>query len=55
MNIVKTKRYTQTRIQRILLYALLGITKEDIKQAYNFMKNKYNYNFYKCVSYNKEN
>ena len=31
MNIVKTKRYTNTRIQRILLYALLGITKEDMK------------------------
>lgn len=26
--------------------------KEDIKKAYNFMKNKYNYNFYKCISYN---
>ena len=31
--------------------------KDDIKKAYKFMKNKYNYNFYKCVSYNnfKEN
>lgn len=27
--------------------------KEDIKKAYNFMKNKYNYEFYKCVSYNR--
>lgn len=26
--------------------------KEDLKQAYKFMKNKYNYNFYKCISYN---
>ena len=34
MNIVKTKRYTATRIQRILLYALLGITKEDMKTSY---------------------
>jgi len=34
MNIVKTKRYTSTRIQRILLYALLGITKEDMKSSY---------------------
>ena len=34
MNIVKTKRYTQTRIQRILLYTLLGITKENIKSSY---------------------
>jgi len=30
INIVKTKRYTQTRIQRILIFALLGITKKDI-------------------------
>lgn len=27
---IKSKRYTQTRIQRILLYALLGITQKDI-------------------------
>lgn len=33
MNIIKTKRYTNTRIQRILLYALLGITKDDMKQS----------------------
>ncbi len=33
MNIVKSKRYTQTRIQRILLYALLGFTKEDMKTS----------------------
>ncbi len=31
LNIVKSKRYTATRIQRILLYALLGISKKDIK------------------------
>lgn len=30
VNIVKSKRYTQTRIQRILLYVLLGITKKDM-------------------------
>lgn len=31
--------------------------KEDIKKAYEFMKNKYNYEFYRCISYNnfKEN
>lgn len=34
MNIIKTKRYTNTRIQRILLYALLGITKEDMKSSF---------------------
>lgn len=30
INIIKTKRYTQTRIQRILLYILLNITKKDM-------------------------
>ncbi len=30
LDIVKSKRYTSTRLQRILLYALLGITKKDI-------------------------
>lgn len=30
LNIIKSKRYTQTRIQRILLYSLFGITKKDI-------------------------
>lgn len=34
MNIIQTKRYTSTRIQRILLYALLGITKSDMKMSY---------------------
>lgn len=33
MNIIKTKRYTSTRIQRILVYALLGITKKDMKDS----------------------
>ena len=31
LNFIKTKRYTQTRLQRILLYALLGITKQDME------------------------
>ena len=31
INGIKSKRYTQTRIQRILLYALLGITKKDME------------------------
>ena len=31
LNLIKSKRYTQTRIQRILLYTLLGITKKDIE------------------------
>lgn len=33
INMVKSKRYTQTRIQRILLYALLGFTKEDMESS----------------------
>ena len=35
MNFVKSKRYTQTRLQRILLYALLGITKKDMEVSKN--------------------
>jgi len=31
INIVKSKRYTHTRIQRILIYSLLGITKKDMQ------------------------
>lgn len=31
INLIKNKRYTQTRIQRILLYGLLGITKKDME------------------------
>ena len=31
INIIKSKRYTQTRIQRIFIYALLGITKKICK------------------------
>lgn len=30
LSLIKSKRYTSTRIQRILLYSLLGITKKDI-------------------------
>lgn len=33
INIVKTKRFTQTRIQRILLYSLLGITKKQMEMS----------------------
>ena len=33
INMIKSKRYTQSRIQRILLYALLGITKKDMQNA----------------------
>ena len=31
LNIVKSKRYTSTRLQRILLYTLLGISKKDME------------------------
>lgn len=31
LNIIKSKRYTVTRLQRILLYALLGISKKDMQ------------------------
>lgn len=31
LNIISSKRYTSTRIQRILLYSLLGITKKDME------------------------
>ena len=33
ISLVKSKRYTQTRIQRILLYALLDITKQDMANS----------------------
>lgn len=33
INIIKTKRYTVTRIQRILICSLLGITKKDFYEA----------------------
>lgn len=33
LNIIKSKRYTTTRIQRILLYSLLGITKKDMAMS----------------------
>ena len=34
INSIKSKRYTRTRIQRILLYTLLDITKKDILESY---------------------
>ena len=33
ISLVKSKRYTQTRIQRILLYALFDITKQDMENS----------------------
>ena len=37
LNILKSKRYTQTRLQRILLYALLDITKNDLDISKNIL------------------
>lgn len=34
---IKSKRYTQTRIQRILLYVLLGISKQDAQMSRNIV------------------
>ena len=31
LTLIDTKRYTKTRLQRIFLYAILGITKDDIQ------------------------
>lgn len=33
LSILKSKRYTQTRLQRILLYSILGITKKDMEMS----------------------
>lgn len=35
LSIVDSKRYTKTRLQRILLYAIIGITKKDIQLSQN--------------------
>ncbi len=34
INSIKSKRYTRSRIQRILLYSILNITKKDIEDSY---------------------
>ena len=34
INNIKSKRYTRSRIQRILLYSILNITKKDIQDSY---------------------
>lgn len=34
INYIKSKRYTRSRIQRILLYTLLNITKKDVQDSY---------------------
>lgn len=37
INLIKSKRYTQSRIRRILLYALLGIKKSDMEISKNVL------------------
>ena len=34
ISLIKSKRYTRSRIQRILLYSILNITKKDIQNSY---------------------
>lgn len=34
INSIKSKRYTRSRIQRILLYSILNITKKDVRDSY---------------------
>ena len=37
LSMIDSKRYTKTRIQRILLYAILGITKKDMQISKNII------------------
>ena len=36
-NMIKSKRYTMTRVNRILLYVLLNITKKDIEDSHKVL------------------
>lgn len=47
IDIVKTKRYTRTRIQRILLHTLLDITKSDVEDY------KYNPQYIRVLGFTK--
>lgn len=47
IDVVKTKRYTRTRIQRILLHTLLNITKEDVEDY------KYNPQYVRVLGFTK--
>ncbi len=38
LELVKTKRYTLSRIRRICLYVLLGITKEDVEKCLPYIR-----------------
>ena len=37
LSIIDSKRYTRTRLQRILLYAIIGITKKDMQLSQNII------------------
>jgi predicted nucleotidyltransferase len=47
IDILKTKRYTRTRIQRILLHTLLNVTKSDVENY------KYNPQYIRVLGFNK--
>ena len=38
IDILKSKRYTRTRIQRVLIHMLLGVTREQVKNAQNYVR-----------------
>ncbi len=47
IDVLKTKRYTRTRIQRILLHTLLNVTKDDVENY------KYNPQYIRVLGFNK--
>ncbi len=47
IEVLKTKRYTRTRIQRILLHTLLNVTKDDVENY------KYNPQYIRVLGFNK--
>ena len=47
IDIVKTKRYTRTRVQRILLHTLLDVTKTDVEDY------KYNPQYIRVLGFTK--
>lgn len=47
IDIIKTKRYTRTRIQRILLHTLLNVTKKDVEDY------KYNPQYIRVLGFTK--
>ena len=35
---IKSKRYTRTRINRVMIHTILGITRQDVKEAQNYIR-----------------